>query len=155
FKKKRERALKKRVKFDTMTPKEAFTYIYNTNFWNGRESISGGGSEPWHTQQVIKELELVFRDFSINTLLDLPCGDFVWMQNVKLGSTDYIRGDIVEDLIFRNRKQYKYLQNVQFQVIDLLNDELPKCELLLNRDCLVHFSNNDIFLALENIKKSG
>ena len=38
--------------------------------------------------------------------------------------------------------------------MDLINDDLPKVDLIIVRDCLVHFSNKDIFKAIENIKQS-
>lgn len=39
--------------------------------------------------------------------------------------------------------------------MDLIGDKLPKVDLVLCRDCLVHFSFDDVFAALRNIVSSG
>ena len=74
------------------------------------------------------------------------------MSKINL-SIDYTGGDIVEELIRENQKKYS-LSNRKFLNIDILNDSLPEADLLLCRDCLVHFSYNNIFQALNNIKVS-
>ena len=38
--------------------------------------------------------------------------------------------------------------------MDLVNDELPKVDLIFCRDCLFHLPNDMILKALENIYKS-
>ena len=38
--------------------------------------------------------------------------------------------------------------------LNLINDRLPKVDLIFCRDCLVHFSFADIILALENVCNS-
>ncbi|MEO6490246.1 MAG: hypothetical protein ABIO04_09925, partial [Ferruginibacter sp.] len=45
--------------------------------------------------------------------------------------------------------------NFKFQVLDLIIDQLPQSDIIINRDCLVHLSFADIFSALKNIKSSG
>jgi hypothetical protein len=88
-------------------------------------------------------------------VLDLPCGDFNWMRLVDLNGIDYLGADIVEALIAQNQNRYGHFPNVRFKVLDLLADPLPRMDLVLVRDCLVHFSNQNIQKALENIKRSG
>src|SRR5208283_4999775 len=46
-------------------------------------------------------------------------------------------------------------QKVSFRYINLLSDQMPTVDLVLCRDCLVHFSFLDIFTAIENIIRSG
>jgi hypothetical protein len=45
----------------------------------------------------------LLRQFEIHSLLDLPCGDFNWMQHVDLQGIKYTGGDIVEALVARIR----------------------------------------------------
>lgn len=149
------KAKKKRIKFDDKSIKETFTFIYDTNYWSGTDSISGGGSNLHHTQVVIKRISDVIKEMNLHSVLDIPCGDFAWMQYVDLSDVNYIGGDIVDDLIKNNKEKFKDKSSLKFEVIDLLNDKLPKSDVILNRDCLVHLSFKDIFKALENIKKSG
>jgi len=86
-------------------------------------------------------------------MLDMPCGDFNWMQHIDLGNIDYTGADIVKPLIQKNTEKYGR-DGVRFQHLDLIKDKLPKKDLVLCRDCLVHFSITDAFLALNNICNS-
>jgi len=128
-----------------------FTEIYQNNEWRSRESVSGPGSELAQTERLRKELNRLMPKLTIKSMLDIPCGDFNWMQHVNLSDVDYIGADIVEKLIEKNTQDCKE----KFQVLDILQDPLPKCDLLFVRDCLVHFSFEDTFAALKNIKQSG
>jgi hypothetical protein len=38
---------------------------------------------------------------------------------------------------------------------DLTRDPLPKVDLVLCRDCLVHLSFDDIYESLDNLRRSG
>lgn len=153
--KQKEKDAKKRIKFDDKTPKDTFTFIYETNYWSGRDSISGGGSDLAHTQVLIKQLPILLKEIHIKSILDIPCGDFFWMHHADLSNINYMGGDIVDSLIERNIEKYYSIENVQFKVMDLLVDSLPQCDILINRDCLVHLSFDDIYKALKNIKNSN
>lgn len=130
-----------------------FTDIYGTNGWGGKDSVSGTGSDVHQTRIIIKELPAVFGDFRISTMLDIPCGDFHWMKNVELRDIDYTGADIVDDLIKKNTEQYAK-DGMRFQRLNLIEDKLPKVDLVFCRDCLVHLSFADIFHALNNICNS-
>lgn len=134
-------------------PEAIFTEIYKTNEWDSQESISGIGSQTDRTQIIIKELPILFKEFNITTVLDAPCGDFNWMKNVNLRGLNYTGGDIVKEIVKNNQKKYTQ-DNIDFQHLNLINDPLPKVDLILCRDCFIHFSSADIFLALENIFRS-
>ena len=76
------------------------------------------------------------------------------MQHTDLSGVRYIGGDLVGDLIERNRAKYAS-DGVTFQKIDLVNDTLPAVDAILCRDCLVHLSFDDAQAALANIARSG
>ena len=141
--------------FKNMGIREVFTTIYNTNNWKSRESISGMGSEIKQTETLIKDLEKLLNDLNTTSLLDIPCGDFSWMQKLDLSKIHYTGADIVEDLIEKNKEKYKDKSNFEFKVLNLINDHLPENDIIIVRDCFVHFSFADIFKALENIRSSG
>jgi hypothetical protein len=61
----------------------------------------------------------------------------------------------VEDLIALNNVNYKYKAGVEFILGNIITDDLPKMELMLCRDCFVHFSFSDIHQAFDNFKRSG
>lgn len=144
----------KTLNFMNKSAKDVFTEIYTTNRWKSSESISGTGSELIQTGSLITNLDKLFIDLNIKTVLDIPCGDFGWMQKVNLSKIDYIGADIVEDIIKSNIEKYED-DNIKFKVIDLINDTLPKSDIIIIRDCLVHLSFKDIRKAIENIKNSG
>lgn len=137
-----------------LSVEDTFTAIYKNNDWGSSESVSGVGSEVIQTQELIRLLPSLFKQYSIKSLIDVPCGDFNWMQRVSLDGIKYTGGDIVKDLVEKNNRKYAS-ENINFQQINLLNDPLPQGDIIHTRDCLVHFSYNDIIKAINNIKKSG
>ena len=146
---------KNNSKFRNMSTNEVFTEIYNTNHWKSSESISGTGSVVKQTASLINDLGKLLLNMKIASILDLPCGDFQWMQKVNLSKIDYVGADIVEELIRSNKKQYQESENRKFKVLNLITDPLPKSDIIIVRDCLVHLSYEDIKGAIENIKSSG
>ena len=143
------------LKYKNKTTQEIFTTIYNDNHWKSSESISGGGSELEQTNSVIKEVNIILKSYSIKSILDIPCGDFNWMRFVDLAETKYIGADIVDKLILNNSNSYSINKQIDFKVINLITDKLPKVDLVITRDCLVHLSFKDIFKSIANIKNSG
>ena len=130
-----------------------FDEIYRTNRWESPETVSGYGSTLDQTGAVTAALPKLLRRFRIRTMLDLPCGDFNWMQHVDLSGIAYMGADIVGDLVEANQ-QYT-TESIRFCVLDLLTSELPNVDLILTRDCFVHLTFEQILIAFENIVGSG
>lgn len=141
-------------KFKNYDAKNIFTEIYSTNFWGDQESKSGTGSNSEQTKVLVEELPRIFNEYNVTSVLDIPCGDFKWMQKIDLSEINYLGADIVDELISKNNDRYSG-SNINFKVIDLINDELPEVDLIICRDCLVHLSDEHIKKSLANIKKSG
>jgi len=135
------------------TAEQVFTNIYRSNAWGGNDSVSGQGSDLYQTRIISKELSVVFRDYGVSAMLDIPCGDFHWMKAVDLIDVDYTGADIVKDLIEKNTKQYGR-DGLRFRKLDLMNDKLPKVDLVFCRDCLVHLSFEAICHAFDNLCNS-
>lgn len=128
---------------------ERFSKIYSTNYWLDSESRSGTGSNLNSTKNIRIHLPKIIERFNIKRLFDAPCGDFNWMSQIlKDVDVDYIGSDIVEDLIVSNRKKVK--NNIKFIKLDIRIDKLPASDLMICRDCLFHFSYEDIFKFLDN-----
>lgn len=136
-----------------MSAEDVFNKIFKDNIWGSKESISGHGSDRIQTRLIVEQLPSVLKKFNVTSLLDIPCGDFHWMQNVDFGSTKYIGADIVLDLIQKN--QIFADERRQFVHLDLLRSPLPKVDMIFCRDCLVHLSFDNIAAALQNIIASG
>ncbi|MCW9707132.1 class I SAM-dependent methyltransferase [Fodinibius salsisoli] len=141
---------KKKEGGEGLSMQDTFKEIHQNNHWQGEESLSGEGSSRQQTAKLFTKLPELLRKYNINSMLDLPCGDFSWMQHLDLPVTSYIGADIVPELIADNRVQYANAQR-RFTTLDITTDPLPEVDLLLCRDCLVHFSLEHIRKALQNI----
>jgi hypothetical protein len=80
-------------------------------------------------------------------------GDFNWMCDATSTLASYTGVDIVEDLIAGNNARHGDARH-RFLCRDLTRDPLPKADLILCRDALVHFSFADIGSALANFRRS-
>lgn len=136
------------------TAKRVFTKIYRTNAWKSAESISGPGSEISQTKVVVAELSKLLQEKSIASILDIPCGDFNWMQQVDLSDVHYLGADIVKAIVRENARKYGN-KRIRFEPLDLIQGPLPRVDLILSRDCLVHFCFSDAFAALTQIRASN
>jgi hypothetical protein len=103
---------------------------------------------------VRRALPLLLQHLHARVLLDAPCGDFHWMDRVRLGVETYIGVDLLEGLILRNRERHA-APGREFLALDLLNDPLPTADVVLCRDCLVHLSHDDALRVLHNFVDSG
>lgn len=133
---------------------ERFESIYHQNDWRDEESVSGPGSNTVQTEEVKQIVEDLITTHQISTILDVPCGDFGWMSQVNLHGANYIGGDIVPEIIDHNKEKYANRKDVTFMKLDITSDELPKVDLLIVRDCLVHLSHDLVLKALDNIRRS-
>jgi hypothetical protein len=142
-----------RQQFSSKTVAEIFTETFQNRYWRSQESVSGVGSELSQTETIRAKLPILLRDYGIRSLLDLPCGDFNWMQHVDLSGIQYTGGEIVETLAIQNQQQYGNADRI-FLHLDLLTDDLPEADCIMIRDCLVHLSFAHIEQALGNLKRS-
>lgn len=94
------------------------------------------------------------KKLAAKTFLDLACGDFNWMKEIDLEVNTYFGADIVDSICEKNLHNYAQYNRV-FRRLDLTKDTLPKADIILCRDALVHLSFCDIGKAISNIKKSG
>jgi hypothetical protein len=101
------------------------------------------------------EVEKLLRKLNVVSVLDCACGDFNWMKYVSssLLHIQYLGGDIVQDVIDANKTKYNY-PNVRFQRLNIVQGPLPKADLVLCRDCLVHLSMPNIMKFFKNFVES-
>jgi len=139
-----------------MSTEQVFTEIYRNRKWRLGlpETVSGGGSTLAHTEALRSKLPDVFAELDIKSIFDAPCGDFNWMKEVDLTGIKYIGADVVEELIADLQDKHAK-PGIDFVHADILEDKIPEVDLWLCRDCLQHFSIEDIFKALNQLSISN
>ncbi len=131
-----------------------FDYYFRHNLFGDAESLSGTGSSVTATATIRAALAEIIAELEPSTLLDVPCGDFNWAKEIDFRGCKYVGADIVEGLIEQNQAQYGR-DDRTFLVLDILKDAIPEADLILCRDLLIHFPNDDVVKALTAMKRSG
>ncbi|MFD0660266.1 methyltransferase domain-containing protein [Thermocatellispora tengchongensis] len=120
---------------------ETFAYIHRENMWGSETSVSGVGSEDVATAALRRDIPALLARLGARTLLDLPCGDFGWLSAAPLRLDSYIGADIVPALVEANRARHAG-PGRSFELLDLTRDPLPRADVVLCRDCLVHLPSS-------------
>lgn len=148
------RLIHEKFLFRLLSKQAVFISIYKNNYWGSSESLSGPGSTLEYTENLRIEIPKLFREFGIKKVFDAPCGDMHWMSDVLTRvNINYLGGDIVPDLIERNKKLFSG-KSVDFKLFDITKDEYPVADVWLCRAVLYHLSFDDIYLALDKFVNS-
>ena len=139
---------------------EHFTNIYHTNYWHGIDSRSGTGSDLITTASLRPHLVTLLNSLEIDSMIDAPCGDFFWMKEIidQFELRAYLGVDIVEEMVEALRKEYEkpdLAPQRSFKTLNIVDDILPKADLIFSRDGLVHFSYDTVRQILKNFVDSG
>jgi hypothetical protein len=145
------------VTFNSSLPEagkpDVFDKIYETNYWDTEESLSGGGSTLEATEVYRIELVQWLQRLGIRSMFDAPCGDLNWMPLVlERVNLRYIGGDISVRAVEDARKRRPDLDIRQF---DICTDEFPDADLWHCRHTFFHLSFADIKKALANACRSN
>ena len=87
----------------------------------------------------------------VRRLLDAPCGDFNWMNEVPLDDIQYIGCDSSMENI---QAAYRRADR-DFREMDIITDDLPPADAMLCRDFYQHLPHRMVFSALRNFIASG
>ncbi len=134
--------------------KAVMNQIYEQKLWGGQafDFYSGTGS---HSQDIIAPyIRKVISFFNRHTNLvvcDLGCGDFNIGKHFVSHVKQYMALDIVEPLINRNIKRYKY-PNLTFACLDIANHNWPKADCIILRQVLQHLPNNEILSVVNKLQ---
>lgn len=131
-----------------------FSGIYRTNHWKGVDSTCGITSGVAQTAALRRSLQQWLSAYDIKSITDVPCGDFICMKEIDLSGVFYTGGDILEEMIRKNARQYAS-SSISFTTTDITKNDIPRADLILCRDCFVHLSFENIRLALTRFKESG
>lgn len=148
-----ERFLADRENFAGLDLAARFERIERTNLWGAGTSVSGLGSEDPATAAIREALAPLLQRLGARSLLDAPCGDAGWIGRLKL-DVDYTGIDVVPSLIEANRRRVAGGGSPgRFLVADITCDALPRADVILCRDCLVHLSFANIDRALARFRE--
>jgi hypothetical protein len=138
------------------TRSRVFYNIYKKNLWSDPESLSGGGSSAAATEKIRGALPDLLLTLGVRSIVDAPCGDFHWMKELRIPELldRYYGIDIVPQIIKSNQDSYPS-DKLQFKVLDLVREIVPRADLVLCRHLLIHLPLRDCLRVLRNFKKSG
>ncbi|MFH1171172.1 MAG: methyltransferase [bacterium] len=128
--------------------KEIFERVYNEKFWY---KGSGAGSLPQNTIALRKLLQTYFREQEIHSLLDLGCGDWKMMRLMDLTEISYFGIDIVPTVIENDKNQFER-GTIHFLLDDIRTAPLPPADLVLLKDVLQHWSQEEILSFLPRLR---
>ena len=87
-------------------------------------------------------------------MTDAGCGDFHWLRELGDQLPMYVGIEVVDALASENQKRFGS-ERRRFVSLDIIHDPIPRADLILSRDCLVHLKNGQIVAALRNFRASG
>ena len=150
-----ERFVADRENFAGLDLAARFERIERINLWGAATSVSGLGSEDPATAAIREALPGLLHRLGARSLLDAPCGDAGWIGSMQLDA-DYVGIDIVPSLIAANSARVARGElRGRFVVADITRDSLPRCDVILCRDRLVHLSFQNIARAIARFRASG
>ncbi|MBP7273072.1 MAG: class I SAM-dependent methyltransferase [Saprospiraceae bacterium] len=137
---------------------EVFSTIYRQNRWGNWERsdnfYSGPGSYGQAADIYVEMMVNFIEQHNISSMLDLGCGDFNIGNKITqaLPNLNYIGVDVVPELISHHTQKYGR-QNVRFQTIDAVQDDLPDAQLIAIRQVLQHLNNQEIIKIIPKLSK--
>lgn len=134
----------------------AFEKIYRDADWgknSGGIGNSGTGSTLEATALYRQYLQNFIKEHGITSVVDAGCGDWEFSQTIDWTGIDYKGYDIVPKLIEQNTAKFQK-DNIHFFVGNMVDDDLPKADLLVSKHVLQHLPNEMVkkFLAKQLAK---
>ena len=127
-------------------PKVVFEQIYRKSAWGDG---SGSGSSEAATQPYRRFLQDFLRQHRIRSVLDVGCGDWRFSQHMDWTGVRYLGLDASETAL-KSARRFEGA-GVAFRRADVTRDPLPPADLLIAKDVLQHWSNDDIFRFLSRL----
>jgi SAM-dependent methyltransferase len=136
-----------------MDLEERFSRIISSNAWGSKETPCGPGSTLEACAEIIHRLPAWISSYQVKSIVDLGCGDFHWMKEVDLSGIEYDGYDIVCASV--EAAQQHSSPNIRFHHTDILAIEIPKADLILCKDVLIHLPDQEALALLHSITESG
>ncbi len=154
----RRKAEKLDASFAPLDHKAVFNKIYGGGVWGktaGQKFFSGPGS---HDAKVVTPYVESVKHFLAQvdgkpSIVDLGCGDFNVGRQIRPFCGAYVACDVVPGLIAENVRRFAGA-NVDFRRVDIVDDELPKADVVFLRQVLQHLSNAMISKVLAKLPQT-
>lgn len=126
---------------------DIFNDIYTRkNVWHRG---SGDGSLPQHAAPYMRFLSFFIDINGIRSVLDVGCGDWQFSRHLDWSKVDYTGVD-VSSVVLANTRTFEK-PGVRFREMDASRDALPAADLLIMKDVMQHWSNDDIAAFLPKL----
>lgn len=126
--------------------------------WEGKDTVCGWGSRTENTKNIRKDILTVINHIKNKEkilelrLNDAGCGDMWWIRNLKTKfeeeNVNYHGYDLFS-------KPSWYDVDLHCSQLNICEDQMRPCDLILCRDVFIHWPNEFILKALDLFKKSG
>jgi 2-polyprenyl-3-methyl-5-hydroxy-6-metoxy-1,4-benzoquinol methylase len=137
---------------------QAFTNTYDKRLWEAEGSRSGLGSSLEYTKNIRVQLLKLVKELKVKTILDLSCGDWFWMKEIKDELPTYKGLDVVNEMIEVNKTNYQ-TDTITFQKGDMLEElkslKAGEVDLIICRQTLEHLPSDYVEEVLSEIRRVG
>lgn len=134
-----------------------FETIYENRYWGKDGGGSGGGSSGEATKNMRAAMKTLFQKYRINSMMDAPCGAFVWTQlfveDMRRENREfrYLGVDIVRPVIQKLQIKFADKNWINFSVRNVADVKLPEgFDIILSRDALQHMTEDVACRTLNN-----
>lgn len=101
------------------------------------ESLCGGGSWKAQAGDARVFIQEKINEHKYETILDLGCGDWNWMQEIDFQGANYLGVDADAEMIYNNSVKYAF-NGIAFKYADIFSMDIPEVDLVICRDVLFH-----------------
>ena len=134
--------------YKNMSHTQIFDKIYSNKTWgetyNGQSTSGDGSHLAYIIQPYINMVNSFLSETKPSSIVDLGCGDFNIGKNFVPFTHQYIASDVSSVILERNKVEYSNFNNVNFVLIDITKNNLPKADVGFIRQVLQHLSNQSI-----------
>ena len=130
----------------SLSHRDIFNTIYSKNLWGHG---SGPGSLAENTQEYRRFLHNFLRSNQITSVVDIGCGDWQISRLMDWTGIRYIGVD-VSDVVLSNTQNFAR-EGVSFLLADARYEPIPTAELVIIKDVMQHWSNDDILTFLPRL----
>jgi hypothetical protein len=125
--------------------------VFNSVYRDNKPGAPGADSTNKNTVAYREFLQKFLIDHEIKTVLDVGCGDWNFSRLLDWSGIKYVGID-VSDLALERAEEFSS-DNIKFYELDAISCDLPDADLVILKDVIQYWSNNEILEFLPKLKK--